>query len=737
MRDVSKAVIFSLGLCLLPQLGSGQVSLTTTSQGRIAGPYTPIPPQAFVNDGAHVVLPSNDLGMHCDNLDTRIASILPPFNIVHAQVIAKGTKPSLLGSSVASVSYSAASNPADPALATAPVTTASGGIYKTNFGTTLLQAYTPMYPAGILAPFFAIKGARANDLGLPVPDLQQLYLGNGTLSLHQQTMPDVTAISFSATTGAPTTLVQAPYRANRPQPFRAYETAWPLFTKFPFGYAANTLNWFAAEGIPISSVDDAGRINPFPLMRVQATLNATGKVVASTDVVVPVAAEANCRNCHLPAPYGNGLATSALAAPATPANDPALGKVLTLASDEWAANINALRLHDLRHGTKLYVGYSATSGVSPKPVLCQTCHYSPALDLAQLGPQSNSLLQQAVHETNSRVMHAYHGALMVNGSALFPAMPPPNDPRRAVAAGNPPNSFTNGLLQSTCYQCHPGQHTECLRGTMFARSGAVCQDCHGQMSQVGDDFSRNQPHGGFILASDYYTNPSTPRVPWANEPTCGSCHTGDAVSNLTAKAGAIVSPDGLRLEQAYLSGDAKATPILPTNMRFAEPRVATGAAKGNPQLFRLSVDSHGGVFCEGCHGPTHAEYPVYNAAANDNLTTTQLQGHAGKLVECDTCHTGGLGTTLAGPHGMHPVGRTYSAAWVSGHGDYVDGHGTASCQTCHGLHGEGNVLAKTAIVRTGLQCAGGGTLCPGGEKQISLAADTLVSCNLCHRNPIH
>lgn len=730
--------IAGLTVALLPasMAVAQNVSLTSTSQGRVAGPYTPVPVQTLKNDGAHVVLPSNDLGMHCDNLDTRIATILPPFNVVHAQVIARGTKPTLLTGTDATVTYSAAANPNDPALAYPPVTTASGGIYKTDFGSDLLLTYTALYPAGLLPPFFAVKGTTLNDLGLPMPDLEQLYLGNGALTLHQQTMPDVRSITFDPKTNVPTSIKLRAFKANDPQPFRAYEAAWPLFINFPFGYAASNLNWFAAEGIPMTSVDDAGRINPFPLIRVQAKLNSTGKVAASTDVVVPVSAEANCRSCHEPAPYGNGIATGQLSTPAVPTQDPQYGRVLELASEEWAADINELQLHDQLHGTKIYTGYSTKTGTAPQPVLCQTCHYSPALDLAQLGPQSGNGLQQTVHETNSRVMHWSHGNIMVNGSKLFPDMPPPNDARRTVPLGSPPNSFTMGVLQASCYQCHPGQRTECLRGTMYASAGQVCQDCHGQMAQVADDFSKNQPGGGFILRSDFYTNPTTPRVPWANEPTCGSCHTGDAANNMAGASGTVVSEDMITLAQAYLANDPKATPILPTNMRFAEPRVTTGTAAGNPQLFRLSTDSHGGVFCEGCHGPTHGEYPVYNAASNDNLTTTELQGHPGKLLECDTCHTGGLGNTLAGPHGMHPVGKTYTPAWVSSHGDYVDGRGTSECKACHGLRGEGTFLARTAIARANLQCGeGGGTLCKGGR--VTLPAATLVSCNLCHSNPIH
>jgi hypothetical protein len=37
------------------------------------------------------------------------------------------------------------------------------------------------------------------------------------------------------------------------------------------------------------------------------------------------------------------------------------------------------------------------------------------------------------------------------------------------------------------------------------------------------------------------------------------------------------------------------------------------------------------VVCEGCHGSTHAEWPVRNANANNNVTATELQGHTGKI----------------------------------------------------------------------------------------------------------
>jgi len=178
----------------------------------------------------------------------------------------------------------------------------------------------------------------------------------------------------------------------------------------------------------------------------------------------------------------------------------------------------------------------------------------------------------------------------------------------------------------------------------MASGGMLCQDCHGDMAQVGDDFSRNvaasppSAVGAFELAGDFYTNPDTPRVPWANEPGCGSCHTGDAMDNMHGDPGTIGDPqDGIRLMQAYLTTDTKATPIVPTNKRFAENVVASGDAAGNPMLYRVSK-GHEGIFCEACHGATHGIWPNGNPDANDNVAAMRLQGHTGTISECSTCH---------------------------------------------------------------------------------------------------
>lgn len=687
-----------------PPPSSGK-SINSTSMNRISLPSTAVPEQTFNTLTGYQVLAANDLGMHCGDRDHRVASILPPFNVLHAQVIKKGgSNASILNDTQVSVVYSAASNPNDPALANPPV----APIFKTNFwdynlrrntGHTLaFDGYDTFYPVGILGLF-----PLSTDMGLPVPDIDLLYpaVGAGQLVASQQLMPGIAA----------------PYSGNAPQAFKRFDRRLPFFINFPFGYTLNNVNWFAADGITITTIDDAGRENPYPLMRVQAKAAAgnslglsVGTVLASLDIVTPVSGEADCRNCHTgSADGGNGLATKALTnanirvAVASDDPDPGMPHIVSL---EYAADLNILRLHDLKHGPGAAKPGYTTKLEDQTPVSCQRCHYTPALDLAQLGPQDVNGREQTKNQTMSRAMHAFHGVQKnSSGTALFPAMPGPIGRTAAVK---------EAVLAQTCYQCHPGKTTRCLRGAM-ANAGATCQDCHGNMAQVGNDFSKNVSPGNpgaFVLNGSL-------RVPWANEPGCQSCHTGDALSNLTGTANVVKASDGIRLLQTYLTNDSNAKPIVAVNRRFAENEIS-----GKQVLFRLS-SGHGGVFCEGCHGSTHAEWPNAIPLSNDNQAAKQLQGHVGTLVECTACHTSGsLPLNLGGPHGMHPVN---DQRWIGGHEDFVESQASLdSCRTCHGATLDGSVLSRMAATRT---------FSVEDRGQVTLAKGSQVGCATCHDKP--
>ena len=519
----------------------------------------------------HQVLAFNDLGMHCADLDYSVFTILPPFNVVNAQVIEKGEEPRILSDQEVAVSYRAVVDGAG----SINTTSQNGSIWKTNF-----WAFNPDSGNRYVYDLFGLN---------PPPD-EGLIFG--------QAMPGILQ----------------PYVANDPQAFNDFITE---------------KQWFAAVGIPIVPIDDAGQTKPYPLMQISATAN--GETLANLDVVLPVASEADCQNCH--ATDQDRL---------TYADDPAA--LLN------AAKRNILALHDAEHGTSL-----ATS----TPVLCASCHYSEALGVAWAGG-SDKTLSNAIHE-----FHGYEANL--------------------------PSDDIN-----TCYQCHPGKVTKCLRGAM-GNAGIICQDCHGDLLAVG----------------------SSSRDPWLDEPRCESCHTGDALSNLAGDAGTLVNTvdtegttDNIRLRQAWLNGDSSATPIVADNKRFAEN---TGT------LYRNSL-GHNGVACEGCHGSTHAIWPIANPDANDNRAAVELQGYPGTITECGVCHTS-LDRTLNGPHGMHNVN---SSAWNLGHESFYERDPNA-CKACHGQNLEGTVLSRTATDRQYYRD-------DDGDK-ISVPEGTPVSCTLCHGYP--
>jgi len=764
--------------------GGGSGDDSVTSDGNDGGTL-PTPP---ATGSAFTLVAANDLGMHCADLDYQVFSILPPFNVVHAQVIQKGTAssaPRLLDAGTVTVRYAATSNPADPAGADSINTSSQNlpGVFKGNFWTPSDEplpagtagfgsnyslgglTYAALYPNAPLAgslldppldlstlcgdpaatrdcpSALALFEPLPVDTGLPVPDLARFWPDSGApvAELFQQSMPGLN---------------------NTAQTFARFDQELPFFVDFPFGARLDNLNWFAADGIPVLPVDDAGRGNAYPLMKVTAVANADQQQLASLDIVLPVASEADCQNCHV-----EPLDCLDPQLPAQLQNDQCNGSAVSQTSfvvatlDEApgataeqqllnAAKTNILRLHDAKHGLA-YRNWDSTGQLAPMPcdaatdatdpdclanqtpIQCARCHYTPALDLLQTGPldepeQALHGRQQSWHISMSRAMHGHHGSLPpFQGQPLFPTMPAPQG-RNPLQAEQ--------VLEQTCYQCHPGKRTRCLRGAMFA-GGVVCQDCHGDMQQVGNDFTLrvdSSNPGDFVLDGSL-------RVPWASEPACQSCHTGDA-AHPNHPAGAIVADDGIRLLQAFSTrtitvpgvtgGVMVADMIRSPESRFAENRALNSNGETVDVLYRLST-GHGGVMCEGCHNSTHAIWPNANPAANDNIAAQQLQGHNGTLVECVTCHAAGsLGLTLAGPHGMHPVN---DALWNRRHEDIAE-RNLERCKACHGQQLEGTVLSRMAATRT-LQCDDEGGAC-GADGRITLARGEQVSCDLCHGNPL-
>jgi hypothetical protein len=170
---------------------------------------------------------------------------------------------------------------------------------------------------------------------------------------------------------------------------------------------------------------------------------------------------------------------------------------------------------------------------------------------------------------------------------------------------------------------------------------------------------------------------SPDRTGWLDEPACQSCHSGTATQN---------------------NGQIRYTSVFDED---GQTRVAVSSTFAtNPDtpgpglsLFRFST-GHGGLYCEACHGSTHAEFPSLHR--NDNLQSIQHQGHVGVLSECASCHATVPRTVNGGPHGLHPFGQS----WVDQHGQFAEEGGAAACRACHGTDDRGTVLSRAQADRS-------------------------------------
>lgn len=407
-----------------------------------------------------------------------------------------------------------------------------------------------------------------------------------------------------------------------------------------------------ADGIPVTPYDDAMLKNYYPMVKVVAK-NTSGTVIASTRVPLPVSDEMSCANCH-----ASTVASTAAKPAAGWVND------ATSVTKDWKKNI--LRLHDEKIPTAVSAnsaaliakGYNYQNKLEDTanagtPVLCASCHSSNALPGS--GVAGVKPLTQALHTKHASTID--------------------------VSTGQTLGSSTN---RDSCYQCHPGSSTKCLRGAMGAAKNSDgtmkmdCQSCHGGMTTVG----------------------SSSREGWLDQPTCQNCH----------------DKDGSGVFQRYTSVFSSGTTLRTT----VDTKFATNAntpANGK-SLYRFSK-GHSNVSCEACHGSTHAEYP--SSHANDNAQSIALQGHSGTIAECSTCHSSVPQTMTGGPHGMHATGQNA----VSLHKSYVKTNGYQSCTVCHGADLKGTFLSATSQART--------LSVENGQK--TFTAKQQIGCYDCHNGP--
>ena len=292
----------------------------------------PAPGTAEAGNGENVVLAFNDLGMHCADLGSYPFSILPPFNTVNAQVVRKGTTgsnaPLILNDTMVALQYSAASSANDPV------------------GVDSINSTSQNYPPGTIADSAMVRKTDFWDVFDGMGNTIAALLFPGLDPVADEGLQTIDNLDH----GRYMPGIGDPYYQNEPQDFSGY-----IESKY----------WFTAQGIPMTSIDDTGRFNSYPLMRVQAVDIGTGEVLATTDAVVPVSTEVDCRDCHALGEVGSD-SSARVAGPVFIAA--ASGDRVDV---EAAAKHNILVLHDFQHGTSF--------AADNQPVLCASCHRSNAL----------------------------------------------------------------------------------------------------------------------------------------------------------------------------------------------------------------------------------------------------------------------------------------------------------------------------------------------------------------------
>lgn len=194
---------------------------------------------------------------------------------------------------------------------------------------------------------------------------------------------------------------------------------------------------FEVSGIPVVPYDDGSTVrNPYQVAEVTVK-DGAGNVVALTRATVPTSDEINCGKCH-----GN--------------NNISTFDAILNAHDAFQGAINGKLLRN------------------SKPVLCASCHGSPALG-APLKQNPNN--PGATIPYLSQAIHSFHAG-------------------------------SNVSVKPTCYDCHPGASTKCNRSTQHTASDGNCTNvsCHGSLSNVASTIAAG-------------------RVPWLSEPKCVNCHT--------------------------------------------------------------------------------------------------------------------------------------------------------------------------------------------------------------------
>lgn len=756
------------------------------------------------NEGDLVVLPYPDLTMQA-HTDARYNPYLEipvapgSFNSLNALVYEKARKPKKVGDDSVTLRYQAASSKTDPVGAASINSTSQNwpGAAKNltaPFDNALIQK-TDMWNRVVECTYDKPDCMDMNWMddmpgGMKVAD-QGFTNGGGAAD--SSYMPGY----------------ENPFVNNDFKDFKAYNAISHEFT---------------ANNIPLTDIDDTGKINPYPLMRVQAFDSKTHKPVAgaTTDAVVSAAKDFHCSECHakgkIAAPdkskvdfsqLTNAFRSSSEYFPGyhcrpSPEDDCSADALKNgpgfydsvdkngnhseaLADKEFAAIRNILALHDFYDniGMNWFMEKNAKNPNGGMADFCTWCH-SDMLE-TQIGWGFNNNIgknsgDMMYYPDLSMAIHKFHGKLQLDPGDKSKILRK-SDGRPLLwndAQGANPNSLfptvdNNGKslpMEQSCLRCHSGHREQLYRDRMFT-AGVTCFDCHGDMAAVGQvhDKPKPGPEG------------KTARVPWLDQPDCGACHMGDG--NVGKNSPEAFSAGVMK--RAFDIHDKSATSRAPLTQRFAvqttEPQQISEGFWVDPEysqrhttltlsksLYRNSRDTHGDVACAACHGGAHEVWANRDPKANDNVTSLQLQGHTGTILECNVCHTansfkdekdldGGTFMTdvdidsgvLGGPHNLHPINDPYwwqssqngrdsnsdgslLGGWHNNYAKKPGKNGEDQCAACHGNDHKGTRLSKTPVDRVFTFKGDKQKLLAAGFRNttVKVAAGSVIGCDTCH-----
>jgi hypothetical protein len=227
---------------------------------------------------------------------------------------------------------------------------------------------------------------------------------------------------------------------------------------------------FVTKDLPLVPYPQTGGFNPYPLVEIEAREPGSGRVLARTQVTVPVSTELGCRNCHGGAWRVDGKA----------------GISKTTAED-------VLTVHDRINKTQLKK--AADQG---HPVRCQSCHPD-----GRRGDKGRPAVLNL-----SAAIHGFHALYLKGRGEAACNSCHPGDPKGATR-------MLRGIhndLEMTCINCHGPMDVHAL-GLLKAEADAGKPQANRLMALI-----RPMPakRSGQVPA----------RTPWFNEPDCLHCHVG-------------------------------------------------------------------------------------------------------------------------------------------------------------------------------------------------------------------